>query len=130
MPIDPPKRLTFPKQVRLLKGSEFDAVFSGKCSAADGVLVVYARPSEAAIPRLGLVVSRKVGNAVRRNRWKRLLREAFRLGQYELPPVDLVCLPRLRDEPTFAAVASSLNRLAAKAAAKAARRKHAPAQSP
>ena len=43
------------------------------------ILLVYAR--EAAVPgpaRLGLVVSKRVGNAVQRNRTKRLIREAFR----------------------------------------------------
>ena len=43
------------------------------------ILLVYAR--DAAVPgpaRLGLVVSKRVGNAVRRNRTKRVIREAFR----------------------------------------------------
>ena len=45
--------------------------------------------------RLGLVVSRKVGGAVVRSRARRLLRESFRLHQYELArPVDLVLVAR------------------------------------
>lgn len=52
------------------------------------ILLVYAR--EAAVPgpaRLGLVVSKRVGNAVRRNRTKRVIREAFRRSG-QLFPAD------------------------------------------
>ena len=43
------------------------------------------------LPRLGLAIAaRIVGNAVRRNRIKRLIRESFRQHQHELPAVDLV----------------------------------------
>jgi ribonuclease P protein component len=85
------------------------------------VLVVYARPNDRKHPRLGLAVSRKVGNAVRRNRWKRVIREAFRLAQHRLPALDFVCLPRSRDEPTLALVAPALEGLAARLQKKLAR---------
>jgi ribonuclease P protein component len=54
-----------------------------------------ARPNGLGHPRLGLTVPRRVGKAVRRNRLKRLLREAFRLNQHELPQgMDYVVLVR------------------------------------
>ena len=50
-----------------------------------------ARPNGLGHARLGLAVGvRAAGNAVRRNRVKRIIRETFRANQQELPPVDLV----------------------------------------
>ncbi|MEO1495762.1 MAG: ribonuclease P protein component [Planctomycetota bacterium] len=116
------RTLRFPREARLLRSSEFDAVFAAKLSAGDGVLVMHTRPNQLDHPRLGLVVSRKVGKAVFRNRWKRVLRAAFRLSQHELPAWDIVCLPRSRETPTLAAIAKSLDRLVGRVEAKAARR--------
>lgn len=54
-----------------------------------------ARDDAAAQPRIGLTVSRRVGNAVLRNRIKRRVREWFRMHREELPRgVDLVVIAR------------------------------------
>lgn len=101
----------FPKQVRLLQASEFERVFAARNSASDVWIVLYGVYSEFDHARLGLTVSRRVGGAVVRNRWKRLLREAFRLTQRNLPPLDLVCVIRGEHPPTLKQLQESLQAL-------------------
>ena len=105
---------SFSKQVRLLKSSEFDAVYALRQSAADGMLIVNGKENELGHARLGLTVSRRVGNAVARNRWKRLLREAFRLSRQRLPALDLVVSPRPGVQPRLLEAQASLVSLAAR----------------
>lgn len=109
---------TFPQSVRLKTPAQFKAVYDRKRSVSDGVLVVYAAANGLPHPRVGLSVSRKVGNAVVRNRWKRLLREAFRLHRQALPVgLDFILIPRSgQAEPTLDAVVASLTKLAGDAA--------------
>lgn len=89
------KRLTFPARMRLSGERAFAAVFAEQIRRGSGPLTFYARPNALGHHRLGLTVPRRVGTAVRRNRIKRLLREAFRLQQHELPGAyDLVVVVR------------------------------------
>jgi ribonuclease P protein component len=102
----------FPKSLRLLSAKEFERVFAARVSVSDRWIVLYGAWSEAGHPRLGLTVPRRVGGAVVRNRWKRLLREAFRLSQHELAAVDLVCIPRSTSPPELSQLTESLRALA------------------
>lgn len=102
----------FPKTVRLLKPAEFQAVYQSPHFAADDVLVVKALPNDRGECRLGLAVSRKVGNAVVRNRWKRRLRESFRRRRHQWPvALDLVVRPRKGADGEGDRVDRSLDRL-------------------
>jgi len=71
--------------MRLSGKPAFERVYAAKTRHSDGPLLFYSVPNQAAQPRLGLAVSRRVGTAVKRNRIKRLLREAFRHAQHEWP---------------------------------------------
>ena len=77
----PKKSYRFPASYRLHGRLAFAAVFGARVWRTVGPITVYGLPNGLDHLRLGLSVSRRVGNAVRRNRIKRLLREAFRLGQ-------------------------------------------------
>ena len=110
--------LTFPQHLRLKTPPQFKAVYDKKRSVSDGFLVVYAAANGLPHPRVGLSVSRKVGNAVVRNRWKRLLREVFRHLQHDLMPgLDFVLVARSgQAEPTLDTLSASFKKLATDAA--------------
>ncbi len=103
------------KQNRLRKPAEFERVYAQRQRAGDGHLLLFAALNDCGQTRFGLSVSRKHGGAVRRNRLKRLLREAFRLSQHDLPAgLDLVLIPRQQSGATLDDYRHSLVRLANK----------------
>jgi ribonuclease P protein component len=103
----------FRPEDRIRKQADFDRIYKTRIFAADDVLVVNADLNGLDRSRLGLSVSRKVGGATVRNRWKRLIREAFRLSRQDLPTgCDFVVRPQKNAEPDFHAIQSSLIALA------------------
>jgi ribonuclease P protein component len=111
--------IRFPKTLHLRKEADFQRVYAARVYAADNVLVVNGCENGLAYPRLGLSVSRKVGNAVVRNAWKRRIREAFRLSREVLPAgIDFVVRPQKEAVLDFHAIVQSLPELAARIARK------------
>lgn len=83
-----------PRQ-RLRTRAEFDRVFRRGQRLDGRWFTLIAAANERPQARLGLVVSRKLGTAVRRNRARRLLREAFRsLAPTGREPLDVVLLAK------------------------------------
>ena len=85
----------FTKQQRLLKKHDFDRLMNGAIRIVSSRLVIVGKLSNAQA-RLGLIVSKKVGNAVVRNRVKRLVRECFRARASEIGSIDIVVIARHR----------------------------------
>jgi len=79
-------RLFFRKSQRIVSREDFDKVLSGKCFVCKEMFRLYGAKNDLDMPRFGISVSKSVGNAVVRNRFKRLGREAFRRHQHEIPP--------------------------------------------
>jgi len=76
---------SFRKEERILKRAELiDLNTHGRRYYTKNFLVIL-RQNRRDITRLGITVSKRVGNAVKRNRTKRLIREFFRLNKQQIP---------------------------------------------
>ncbi len=97
------------KTRRIRRGEDFERIYGLRQRAGDHHLLVFAARNELGLTRFGLSVSKKHGNAVKRTRIKRLLREAFRLLQHELPAgLDLILIPRQNSGASLADYRRSL----------------------
>ncbi|MCU0717301.1 MAG: ribonuclease P protein component [Pirellula sp.] len=131
---------SFPASARLKSSREFERVFKHGVVVADDTLVLHAIPivsdspssltnqengappedarpaPQTPLPRLGISISKRVGNAPLRNRWKRLIREAFRKQRLQMPACDYIVRPKKDATPDYERIYKSLPILAKRAA--------------
>lgn len=75
----------------------FRRLYAKGKSAAAGTVAVYVRPNHMRKNRLGLTVGTKVGKAVRRNKVRRRIREAYRIHEETMTTGwDIVVVARVR----------------------------------
>ncbi|MCA9321257.1 MAG: ribonuclease P protein component [Planctomycetes bacterium] len=84
-----------PREGRLRSGSDFRSLYRDRRMLRNRDLTIYWRLRPDSPSRLGLSVGKRVGDAVRRNRCKRVLREVFRLEATAIPGhFDFIVIPR------------------------------------
>lgn len=132
-----PGQFTFRREQRLTHDLEYKAVYEARVRSVRGGFSLAARPNSLGRHRLGLAVPRGVGSAPRRNLFKRLIREAFRLMQHDLPGLpdrsyDLIVGLRAHElpsgRPSLVEVRAALDHLAAAADRQWRRRGQGPKQ--
>jgi len=77
--------------------ADFAAMRKGRRISCGGIRAIYQK-NTLTHSRLGMAVSRKYGNAVQRNRFKRQIRDLFRHHATEIMPVDLLIIPTTNPE--------------------------------
>ena len=79
------------------KNSEYQTIYRKGASQATGLLVMYALPNGRTENRLGISVSKRVGNSVVRHTFARRIREIFRLNKYKtIQGYDIIIVARNR----------------------------------
>ena len=102
---------TYPHQLRLRHKPDFQRVLREGLVHPGRECLVRILENGLGHPRLGIATPRRYGKAVRRNRFRRLAREAFRQLQDELGSVDVMVSPRKTlGEPTLEGLVADLGR--------------------
>lgn len=105
---------------RVRSRSDFNGLFRGGRRGGDDVVRVIVAKNGRAEARIAAAVQKRFGSAVRRNKLRRLYKEAFRLEKHRLPPgYDVVCSPpRGTGIPDLVALRESLVRVVTKTVAR------------
>jgi ribonuclease P protein component len=91
----PTAGLTFPREVRLVRKSEFDEVYRTGKRRSSSHFTVFVRASGQPISRFGFSIKKALGGAVVRNRMRRRMREIVRCHRQEIATGwDIVIHPK------------------------------------
>jgi ribonuclease P protein component len=81
------------RETHLTKPEQFTLVYNEGTTQKDRYLVLKTRPNQLDFSRYGISVSKRIGNAVVRNKAKRILREILRLSLLS-PGWDIILIVR------------------------------------
>ena len=85
----------YPSEVRIRSRRRYLAVQNNGRRIHTRHFIVFILPGKTNNVRIGITASRRIGNAVVRNRWKRVVRESFRHIQQTIDgPLDMVFVAR------------------------------------
>ncbi len=100
----------------LKKNRDFQLVYRRGSSIANRYLVMYIKENKLEVNRLGISVSKKVGNSIVRHRLTRLIRESYRLNEESFPQgLDIVVIARVNAKDCgYSQIESALMHLAGK----------------
>jgi ribonuclease P protein component len=113
------EKKTFTKRDRIRNKSDFERLRKSGAKSSDDAFLTVILENDLGYSRLGLAVPKRIGNAVARNRIKRLIREAFRLNRDSLPgSIDLlVVVKKPLDNPSLGQFSDRILSLVARYAA-------------
>ena len=77
--------LSFPREARLVRKSEYDAVYRNGKRRSSSHFTLFVRPNDLPLSRFGFSIKKALGGAVVRNRIRRRLREMVRCHRQEIP---------------------------------------------
>jgi ribonuclease P protein component len=105
--------MTFPREARLVRRGDFDAVYRAGKRRSSSHFTVFFRANELPQSRFGVSIKKALGSAVARNRMRRRLREIVRCHRREIPAGwDIVIHPKSAvAKAPFAALTADLLRL-------------------